>query len=151
MSPELLFQVVNVVPLPFWALMIFAPAWSGTRRLMQSHLGPALFAVLYAVMVLPALPSILPILARPDFEMIRTELTKPMGFVVAWIHFLTFDLFVGRWIYLDAREQGVSVWLSGPCLFVTLMFGPLGYLCYLAARQTVRRRSRLMVHPNSHC
>lgn len=141
MSPELLFQVVNIVPLPFWVLMIFAPTWSGTRWLMQSHLGPALFAVLYAGMVLPALPSILPVLARPDFEMIRSELGKPMGFVVAWIHFLTFDLFVGRWIYLDSREQGMNVWLTGPCLFLTLMFGPLGYLCYLAARQTVRRTS----------
>ncbi|MFQ3592420.1 MAG: abscisic acid-deficient protein Aba4 family protein, partial [Gemmataceae bacterium] len=50
---------------------------------------------------------------------------------------LTFDLFVGRWIYLDSRERGVSVWLTGPCLFLTLMFGPLGLLGYLGVRQSV--------------
>jgi hypothetical protein len=138
MSPEVLFQIVNIVPLPFWGLMIFAPAWSVTRRLMQTHLAPALFAVLYAILVLPALPTILPLLAKPDFEVIRAELAKPMGFVVAWIHFLAFDLFVGRWIYLDSRERGVSAWLTSPCLFLTLMFGPLGLLCYLAARQSVK-------------
>jgi hypothetical protein len=137
MSPEMLFQVANILPLPFWVLMIFAPTWSVTRHLMQTHMAPALFAALYAILVIPALPSILPILAKPDFEIIRAELGKPMGFVVAWIHFLTFDLFVGRWIYLDSRERGVSVWLTGPCLFLTLMFGPLGFLCYLGARQSV--------------
>jgi apolipoprotein N-acyltransferase len=135
MSPELQFQLVNIVPLPFWFLMIFLPGWWVTRRLMETHLAPALFALLYAVLILPALPAILPMLASPpNLETIRNELTKPEGFVVAWIHYLAFDLFVGRWIYLDSRERGASVWLAGPCLFLTLMLGPLGYLCYLGVR-----------------
>ena len=49
-------------------------------------------------------------------------------------HFLAFDLFVGRWEYLDARERQLTHWLLAPCLFLTLMLGPLGLLAYLGAR-----------------
>jgi hypothetical protein len=31
---DTIFAIANVYPLPFWALMIFAPNWSWTRRLM---------------------------------------------------------------------------------------------------------------------
>ncbi len=47
---------------------------------------------------------------------------------------LAFDLFVGRWAYLDGRERGVSPWLMAPVLLLTLMFGPLGLLAHLALR-----------------
>ncbi|MCL4859521.1 MAG: DUF4281 domain-containing protein [Caldilineaceae bacterium] len=63
----------------------------------------------------------------------------PEATAVAWIHFLAFDLFVGRWIYLDSRTQGGSVWLASPCLFFTLMLGPLGFLLYLAGRRLAMR------------
>jgi len=50
------------------------------------------------------------------------------------VHFLAFDLFVGRWIYLDSRRRQVSPWLMAPLLFLTLMLGPAGLLLYLAVR-----------------
>jgi apolipoprotein N-acyltransferase len=143
MTPELLFSIVNIAPLPFWFLMIFLPGWSVTRRVMETHLAPGLFAVVYAILILPALPMILPMFASPpNLDTIRAELTKPEGFVVAWVHYLAFDLFVGRWIYLDSRERGGSVWLTGPCLFLTLMLGPLGYLCYWVVRQITPNRPK---------
>jgi hypothetical protein len=58
----------------------------------------------------------------------------PVGATIAWVHFLAFDLFVARWIYLDSRERQVSPWLLAPLLFLTLMLGPAGFLLYLAVR-----------------
>ena len=49
-------------------------------------------------------------------------------------HFLAFDLFVGRWVYLDSRERGISAWLMAPILLVVLMLGPLGFILYLVVR-----------------
>lgn len=140
MSPETQFRLVNLAALPFWALMIVAPGWSVTKRVMDSLIAPGVFAALYAVLIVPALPTILPLFASPpDLAAVLAELTKPQAFVVAWVHYLAFDLFAGRWEYLDARERGVSHWLLGPCLFLTLMLGPLGFLVYLAARLTARK------------
>ncbi|MDW8325023.1 MAG: DUF4281 domain-containing protein [Anaerolineales bacterium] len=34
MPLETLFNLANLVVLPFWALMVFAPPWRGTRRIM---------------------------------------------------------------------------------------------------------------------
>jgi hypothetical protein len=138
MSPETQFQIVNLAALPFWVLMIFAPGWWLTRRVTESFLAPGLFAALYTILIVPALPAVLPVLLKPDLAVISAELAKPQTFVIAWVHYLAFDLFVGRWEYLDSRERGVSAWLTGPCLFLTLMLGPLGFLTYLGARLTAQ-------------
>src|SRR5262245_25008937 len=58
------FLIASLAPVPFWALMIFAPGWSVTRRLMESFVGPGLFAALYTALILPALPDILPTLVN---------------------------------------------------------------------------------------
>jgi hypothetical protein len=135
MTPELTFQLANLAAMPFWALMIVAPRWSVTRRVMESWAGPGAFAALYVALVLPTLPAVLPVLINPKLDVIASLLGEPRAAVVAWIHFLAFDLFVGRWEFLDAQQRGLSHWLLAPCLFFTLMLGPLGLLLYLAARQ----------------
>lgn len=81
-------------------------------------------------------------LANPTLADLAALLGAPEAAAVAWIHFLAFDLFVGRWIYLDSRTREVSAWLASPCLFFTLMLGPLGFLLYLAARRLSLRSQR---------
>jgi hypothetical protein len=61
-------------------------------------------------------------------------LGTPAGATIGWAHFLAFDLFVGRWAYLDSRERAISAWLMAPVLFFVLMLGPIGFLLYLAVR-----------------
>jgi hypothetical protein len=146
---EIIFQLVNVAVLPFWLLMILAPCWRWTVRIMGSLVVPVLFAGLYAVLVVPALPDVLPMLLRPDLARIGELLGRPEGTVVGWIHFLTFDLFVGRWEYLDARQRGLSHWLLAPALFLTLMFGPLGLLTYLLLRWLATWAGRASLAPEN--
>jgi hypothetical protein len=56
------------------------------------------------------------------------------GATIAWIHFIAFDLFVGRRIYVDSQERRISAWVTAPALFLTLMLGPAGFLFYLVIR-----------------
>jgi len=95
---------------------------------------PALLALLYAALVLPRVGALLPLLARPELGAIAALLGTPEGATIGWVHFLAFDLFVGRWAYLDSRERGLSPWAMAPVLLLILMFGPLGLLAYLALR-----------------
>ena len=131
---ERLFEWSSLAVMPFWALMILLPRARVTVRVMRAPVGPVLFALLYAALVLPRLGALLPLLMRPELPGVAALLGTPEGATIAWVHFLAFDLFVGRWAYLDSRERGVSPWVMAPVLLFTLMFGPLGLLAYLALR-----------------
>ncbi len=131
---EQLFQISNLLVMPFWALMILTPRWRWTRRIVGSLWIVVPPALLYAALVLPGMGQLLPALANPSLAGIATLLGLPSGAVIGWIHFLAFDLFVGRWVYLDSQERGISPWLVSPALFFVLMFGPFGLLLYLLLR-----------------
>lgn len=132
----------NVAVMPFWLLMILAPGWSWTHRIVRSPLIFLTPALVYAVLVIPDLPTLLPIVARPELGEVAALLGTPRGTVIAWMHFLAFDLLIGRWIYLDAKERGWRFYVTAPTLFLTLMFGPMGLLVYLAVATAGRRRTR---------
>jgi hypothetical protein len=90
--------------------------------------------LLYAALLVPRLPVLLPLLANPRLADIAHLLGTPDGATIGWIHFLALDFFVGRWAYLDSRDRGLSAWLVSPVLFVTLLAGPLGLALYLLLR-----------------
>ena len=131
---ETLFKLSSLAVLPFWALMIFLPRWPLTKRLMSSPLVCAAPAALYAALVIPRFAEVWRAVSSPELSGVAALLGSPVGATVGWLHFLAFDLFVGRWIYLDSRERGVSAWVMAPVLFLTLMLGPCGFLLYLIAR-----------------
>ena len=121
--------------------MIFLPGARITRRLMSSPaviLGPA---ILYGILIAPDLGHAIPLLLRPELPAIRGLLGSEVGTMVSWAHFLAFDLFVGRWIYLDSRSKRVTAWVSSPLLFLTLLLGPLGFVSYFAVSQLFYRET----------
>ena len=61
--------------------------------------------------------------------------------LAGWVHYLAFDLFVGAWIVATAPKYGIAHWLVLPCLFFTLMAGPVGLLLYFILRATFGRRA----------
>ena len=133
---DLLFPASNLLVLPIWALMILLPRWRWTARIIRSPLVSAAPTLLYAALVLPRLGVIWPAVSRPTLSGVAALLGSPTGATIAWVHFLAFDLFVGRWIYLDSQERRISAWLMAPVLFLTLMLGPAGFLFYLIVRST---------------
>lgn len=51
--------------------------------------------------------------------------------LVVWIHILVFDQLVGVFIYRDnMRERVAPLPVQSAILFLTLMFGPAGFLVY---------------------
>src|SRR5260370_26566157 len=88
----------------------------------------------YAALALPRRAEIWPAVSRPTLDGVVALLASPAAATIAWVHFLAFDLFVGRWIYLDSQERRISPWLMAPVLFLTLMLGPAGFLGYLIVR-----------------
>jgi len=131
---HLAFELSNLAVLPFWALMILAPRAGLTARVVASPWIALPPLAVYAWAILPALSQVLPIVARPELESVASLLGEPLGALAGWAHFLAFDLFVGRFIVLDARERTLPWFVLSPILLATLLLGPLGLLAYLIAR-----------------
>ena len=131
---EKVFSLSSALVMPFWFLMIFFPHWRWTNRVMQSLLVFVPVAALYAFLVLPHFDDIFIEVTNPTLNSISALLGTPYGATIGWVHFLAFDLFVGRWIYLDSRENAISGWIMAPVLFFCLMLGPIGLLLYLIVR-----------------
>lgn len=136
---ETIFTLANLLVIPFWLLMILFPVWRWTERIMRSLWTVAPAAVAYALLVFPNLFSLLGELASPSATSIAALLGTPAGATIGWIHFLAFDLFVGRWAYLDSRQRRIHPLLVSPALFFIFMFGPLGLLLYLGVRTVAGR------------
>jgi hypothetical protein len=60
--------------------------------------------------------------------------SNPWLLLAGWTHYLAFDLLVGTWEARDARDRGVSHLLLVPCLVLTFLFGPAGWLLYQGLR-----------------
>ena len=134
-----LFGLTFAVAAPFWALMILVPGWSWTRRIIASPLIVLPVVAIYALLVLPALGEILPAVAALSLAGIRELLGTANGAAAAWAHMIAFDLFVGRWCWLDSRDRGVPALVMAPVLLLTILLGPLGLAVYLAIRPRWRR------------
>jgi len=126
--------------MPFWLLLIFLPRWRITERLMAGPWVAVPAALLYAVLVLPRFGEIFTAVLNPTLAGITAFLSDPTSATIAWAHFLAFDLFVGRWVYLDGRSRKITAWIISPVLFMVLMLGPIGFLLYLVVRTAVARQ-----------
>jgi hypothetical protein len=133
-SWELGFSLAALPVAPLWLLMIAAPTWHWTKRIVAQPWSFAPLAVVYAILVIPRLGELLPALAEPEIDTIAALLATPAGATIAWIHFVVFDAFVGRWVYLDSRDRQVHPLLMAPVLVLIILFGPKGFLLYLAVR-----------------
>ena len=128
-----LFNINNAVVMPFWFLMIVLPTWKWTKRIMQSPFVAVTTAIIYVVLLVYSftLESEVGLEAMSSLEGVAMLLSTPIGAAIAWAHFVTFDLLVGRWEYLESRERGINPFLMAPVLFFTLMLGPVGFVMYL--------------------
>jgi hypothetical protein len=126
------FSLSSLLVMPFWFLMVFLPRWKYTKTIIGSPFILVPAALLYAALVIPNIGSTFAQLANPNLESISKLLGSSSGATVAWVHFLAFDLFVGRYAYLESQKRNFNPILMGFVLFSILMYGPLGALIFLA-------------------
>lgn len=129
---DLLFNGANLFVLPFWTLMVLVPNAKLTRTVMGSLLPFAALAGLYLFLFVTSFSNVQGIeaLADPNLNLVDLAalFANPHVTATGWVHFVAFDLFVGRWIYWQGQDNGVFTRHS---LALCLFAGPLGLLCHL--------------------
>lgn len=137
MEPELIFTATSRMAMATWLLLVFFPRKRVVTDLVAGIVVPALLAAAYVV-ILAAYWSE----GSGGFTSLSAvaQLFEHRWLLLAgWIHYLAFDLLIGRWELLDAQARGIRHVFVVPCLVATFMFGPAGWLVYLVLRQIATR------------
>jgi hypothetical protein len=137
MKADLLFRIANNVALLGWLILIFLPRWRWSARLVGPVLIPVLLSAIYATLVVAVFGH-----AGGGFSSLSSVgllFQNRYMLLAGWVHYLAFDLFVGSWEVRDAQKIGIRHYLIVPCLILTFIFGPAGWLLYFAVRAIARR------------
>lgn len=128
---DVLFWFSSLYVLPFWLMMWFAPTHERTATMLRNewvYLAP--LAVAYTLAVLPNLADILLLLASdmPTPDIVVGLFEEREVVLIGWLHYLAFDLFVGRWTWQRLMAAQQPLYVSFPVLFFSMMVAPLGAL-----------------------
>jgi hypothetical protein len=133
MTAEQLFSLAGVLALAGWILLIAAPRNARAITIAGTVVPGVLSCVYLFLLAFHATD------AHGGFSSLAAvaQLFSNRWLLLAgWVHYLAFDLFVGTWESQDAVARGISRWIVAPCLLLTFLVGPIGWLAYLVARST---------------
>ena len=138
MKAETIFSIANMTALAGWVLLIFASRWRVTRKIVLSGAIPLLLSAAYLILIVLFFGS-----AEGGFGSLAEVMklfTNNWATLAGWIHYLAFDLFVGSWEVKDAETRGISHWFVIPCLVLTFLLGPIGFLLYSILRLVIKNK-----------
>ena len=133
MSPDSVFQTCSTIAMVGWiVLLIISPFWSSFDRFLIGII-ITLFAIVYAWLIFQ-------VFTPGDFEKfsslngVMDLFTDKTAVTAGWVHYLAFDLLTGIWIKKNAQKYNIHHLILIPCLLLTFMLGPIGFLLYLLVR-----------------
>ncbi|MGW6730248.1 ABA4-like family protein [Nocardia sp. NPDC055029] len=134
-----LFDLSFFVTVPFWALMILAPTWRWTRTIIGSPWITLVPLVIWAIVAVPVLGAMWSLVTSPSLPAITDAVADPAVLTALWAQIIAWDLFLGRWIYLDSRDRGIHPLLMAPLLVGTILLSPIAFPIYLIVREVAGR------------
>lgn len=133
MTATIVFSLANILVLPMWVLMIFLPKWRPTGFLIDNKIIPIVLSGIYVFYILQVLIAN----GMMDFGSLKSVMelfTIENAALAGWIHYLAFDLLIGMWMIDQNKDLNLHQVLMAPCLFLTFMFGPLGFLLFMVLK-----------------
>ncbi len=134
MTPTDVFSIAGMISIPMWILMIFLSKWKVTRFLIDFKVIPLALAFIYAIYIFQAIQ----ISGMMDFGSLKSVMklfTEENAVLAGWVHYLAFDLLIGN------KELRINHLLIAPCLFLTLVLGPIGFLFFMSIKTAKQKQS----------
>ena len=132
MQPDDIFRISNIMAMAGWLSLLASPLYPKAADRVAALVVPLLLAVAYSGLVLAfwsgaeggfdSLPNVMRLFTQPEIAL------------AGWIHYLAFDLLIGAWEARTARAERIPFLAVVPCLALTFLFGPAGYLAFTALR-----------------
>jgi hypothetical protein len=128
METEYVFKAASMLATLQWLLLIILPNSKLNRWLMAYAVVPLLLSVIYCIYIIGFFN-----IQGGGFgsiQQVRTLFNNDNLLLAGWVHYLAFDLLAGFAIVKSAQEHKLSHFIIIPCLILTFMFGPVGFLLY---------------------
>lgn len=141
MSLETIFSLCSGLAMIGWLGLVVVPKSEVTRHLYPSVVTPVMLGLVYTYLMVSFQGEVPAEGGFGTLEAVKALFGVDALLLAGWIHYLAFDLFVGAWIVRDSQTHQINHFLILPCLFFTLMAGPLGLMLYLGLRVLRRYRA----------
>lgn len=141
MSLETIFSLCSGLAMIGWLGLVVVPKSEVTRHLYPSVVTPVMLGLVYTYLMVSFQGEVPAEGGFGTLEAVKALFGVDALLLAGWIHYLAFDLFVGAWIVRDSQTHQINHFLILPCLFFTLMAGPLGLMLYLGLRVLRRHRA----------
>lgn len=134
------FNVATFLPQPFWLFLIFLPKSGITKKMFGGMELVTLFCLVHFTIVVTSILQPDGTAPIAEFNDVFDPAGNPQAAMVnmmrypnfvseEWSHVLTWDLFVGRWIWLDGIRRGI---FTSHSVLLTNLIGPPGLLLHWA-------------------
>src|SRR4051812_16963379 len=132
MTPETIFATANTAALVAWVLLTLFQRrkWAADGAVLAAV---TLFATAYVAII--AIRWWGSTGGFSSLSEVAALFSDRWLLLAGWLHYLAFDLLVGRWEVRDASDRMIAPWLVAPCLALTFMFGPAGWMSYILLRR----------------
>jgi len=133
MTADQTFDVLNLAAMAAWVLLALSPWLPRVTTTVTGKVVPAFFAAVYVVLVAANLGA-----SEGSFSSlagVASLFSERWILLAGWTHYLAFDLLVGNWEMRDGMTRGIPYALVLPCLVLTFLFGPAGWLLYAIIRR----------------
>jgi len=132
------FNVATFLPQPFWLFLILLPNSNFTKKIMGGLEIVGLFALVHLFIVITSAAQTDGTAPLVEFNDVFDPSGNPQGAMInmmkypnfvseEWSHVLTWDLFVGRWIWLDGLKRGI---FTSHSVLLSNLIGPPGLLLH---------------------
>ena len=137
---KIAFNMATFGPQILWLLMILIPNAKITRSIMGGYGAIVTFSLVHLFIVVASASQDQGTAPLVEFNDVFNPAGDPQAAMIGmmkypnfvseeWSHVLTWDLFVGRWIWLDGIQRGV---FTSHSVLLCNLIGPPGYLLHCA-------------------
>lgn len=130
------FWFSSIFIFPLWVMMWFLPKHDVTRRFV-GDVRICAFPLIasYALLLIPNATDVLITLGSqmPTTDIVIELFSDDQMIILAWLHFLVMDTFIGRYIWMRMLAAERPIQVSMPILLMCMMLGPIGLLAGILA------------------
>lgn len=138
MDLELIFSLSGLLAMAGWAVLLASPLIPVWSDRIAGLIIPIVLSVGYVGLII-----LFPATGDGGFNSLAEVIalfSQPNAMLAGWIHYLAFDLLIGAWICRTARLKSMRFWLVIPCLPLTFLFGPAGFVAFSLLRLVPGRK-----------
>jgi len=130
------FAVGSNIAVLGWLALLIALYWPRVRGAAIGLVGfaiPGLFAIAYALLMVQGWGQATGG-GYGSIEAVRALFSNDAALTAGWLHYLAFDLLIGLSLVRASADFGILRLAVIPCLLLTFLFGPIGWLLFQGLR-----------------